>query len=368
MRRQWSCAALAALLAVTGMASAAPVSAANLESSIAAASATPPASAPPHSAPPATTTPPAAPVQTSPAKVKIGGELVAFPQAYPAVIRQDRLFVPIRFFEHAGIQAQVSSYDATGEADLLIKNFRSSIQMKIGQETYRYFLYKDEQNFTRTAAGMSPYWEGGQPMVPLRPVAEALGLEVSWDSKDRAAVLLTDDAYRGNLHTAKDWSAWLGDLPADENYESVAAISDADIKQYILDGKLDILDYKLVSKYKAVVLEVRGEETSVYAILRSRNGKLKSEDVTYWTEADEEGFSAKRGYGFVGVVVHEKGQSHEIEYGIVNTYYNQGEVKKEKVTFDTGKFGLLVKLPTANAAGTVYFYGKNGYSHEVRFW
>jgi len=367
MRRQWSCAALAALLAIAGLASASPVSAASLGPAASSASATPPASTPPSSKPPATP-PPASPVQTSPVKVKVGEQLITFPQAYPAVIRQDRLFVPIRFFEHAGIQAQVSAYDATGEADLLIKNFRSSIQMKIGQETYRYFLYKDEQNYNRTASGMSPYWEGGQPMVPLRPVAEALGLEVSWDSKDRAAVLLADDAYRSNLHTAKDWNDWLGDLPADEDYEAVAAISDEDIKQYILDGKLDILDYKLVSKYKAVVLEVRGEETSVYAILRSRNGKLKSEDVTYWTDADEEGFSAKRGYGFVGIVVHEKGQSHEIDYGIVNTYYNQGEVKKEKVVFDSGKFGLLVKLPTANAAGTVYFYGKNGYSHEVRFW
>src|SRR5690606_16272567 len=125
---------------------------------------------------------------------------------------------------------------------------------------------------------------------------------------------------------------------------------------------------KLVSKYKTIVLEVRGEETSVYAVQRSRNGKLKGEDVTYWTDADEEGFSAKRGYGFVGIVIHEKGQSREIEYSIVNTSYNQGEVKKEKVTFEAGKLGLLVKLPTANAAGTVYFYGKNGYSHEVRFW
>lgn len=367
MGRHWSCAALAALLAVAGIGSAASVSAANLESSVSESSAAPPASTPPSSAPPATT-PPAVPVQTTKAKVKIGQELISFPEAHPAVIRQDRLFVPIRFFEHAGIQAQVSSYDTTGDADLLIKNFRSSIQMKIGQENYRYFQYKNEQNYTRSAAGMAPYLEGGQPMVPLRPVAEALGLEVTWDSTDRAAVLLADDAYRSNLHTAKDWSDWLGDLPADEDYESVAAISDEDIKQYILDGKLEILDYKLISKYKAVVLEVRGEETSVYTLQRSRNGKLKGEDVTYWTDADEEGFSAKRGYGFVGIVVHEKGQSHEIEYSIVNTSYNQGEVKKEKVTFDAGKFGLLVKLPTANAAGTVYFYGKNGYSHEVRFW
>jgi len=367
MRRQWSIAAMSVVLAAAvaaheGSASAAapeaPPPAAKSQSQ---ATVTPPATEQP-AAPPASQT-----VQTR-AKVKVGQDLAVFPEAFPAVIRNDRLYVPIRFFEHVGIQAQVSSYDATGEADLLIKNFRSSIQMKIGQELYRYFLYKNEQNYSRTAAGMAPYWEGGQPMVPLRPVAEALGLEVSWDSADRAAILLTDDAYRANLHTAQEWQSWLGDLPADEDYETVAAISEDEMKRYIDEGKLEILDYKLVSKYKAVVLEIRGEEASVYAVLRSRNGKLKSEDVTYWTDADAEGFSAKRGYGFVGLVIHETGQPRGIEYGIVNTYFNQGEVKKEKVTFEPGKNGLLVKLPTASAAGTVYFYGKNGYSHEVRFW
>lgn len=364
MRRQWSAAALAALLAIAC-------------SAVEAATAAPADAAPP-TAPPAATsrsegTPPQAPMdrpQTpSPqAKVKVGGELAVFPAAYPAVIRGDRLFVPIRFFEHAGIQAQVSSYEATGEADLLIKNFRASIQLKIGQETYRYFLYKDEQNYTKTAAGMAPYLEDGLPMVPLRPIAEALGLEVSWDSADRAALLLADEAYLGNLHTAQEWRDWLGELPANEAYESVPAITDAELVKFIQDQALAIPDYKLLSKYKAIVLEVRGEESSVYAVQRTRNGKLKSEDVTYWTDADEDGFSAKRAYGFVGVVVHEKAQAHEIGYGIVNTYYNEGEVKKEKVTFEGGKTGLLVKLPAASAAGTVYFYGNKGYSHEVRFW
>jgi len=305
---------------------------------------------------------------TPKAKVKINGSLVTFSDDYPAVIRDNRMFVPIRMFEHADIQAQITIYDTPDETNVLIRNFHAFVQMVIGQEEIRYYVYETDQNFNASSPGMAPYRESREVMVPIRPVAEALGFEVLWDQQERAALLQSDEAYRANLHTRSVWEDWLGELPAEEAYETVEAITDEEIAQYIRDKKLNILDYKHLSDYKTLVLEVRGDEMSAYAIQRTRNGNLKSEDVTYWTKADAKGFFVKRFGGYVGIAVHDQAVEYEIAYAVVNFFDLQGKAEPEKVTFEPGQKGKLIKLPANITSGIVRFYGQESYLHESRFW
>lgn len=305
---------------------------------------------------------------TPTAKVKINGSLVSFPNEYPAVIRHNRMFVPIRMFEHPDIQAQYSIYKMPDETDLLIQSFWGHIRMKIGQEQYSYFDYGTDQFFHVTASDMAPYLEGGVVMVPLRPVAEAFGFEVLWDQEDRTALLQSDEAYRENLYDRTEWEEWLGKLPAEKAYETVSPITDEEIVQYIRNKKLNIHDYMHLSDYNTLVLEVRDGRMSVYVVHRTRNGNLKSEDVKYWTGADEEGFFVNRSGGYVGIGMQDQASAHEITYAVVNFFDLNGKNERIKVTFETEQRGKLVKLPANITTGTVIFSGAGGFVHEVWFW
>ena len=308
--------------------------------------------------------------ETGPRKISVTiNHIPVYDQQYdPSVIHKNRLYVPASFFEHYFIQADINEYFDNGTYYTTIINHKTYLNINSDLDYYGYSYNdsEDEERMTGKWGESPPIVVKGKLMIPLRTVAEVLGLQVEWDNHTRTASLISDKQYQDELEPIEDWEAWMGEQPMDPEDASGAAISDEELNLYFKENNLSVVDYEIVSKYTAVVLTINGSESSVFAVERLRNGELGYE-LSIGSSADEEGVSVHRTHGFVSIAVYEGAKEHEIEYCVINTYYNKGEVKKEKLNFD-GKQGFLVPLPGTDAAGTVTFYGKNGFIHEVRFW
>ncbi len=286
----------------------------------------------------------------------------------PHVLRKNRLYVPVGFFEHSSIQANIMEDYIDGTYSAILINHKTHLIIDSNLDYYIFSHFNDdnEERAIGKWGDSPPFVDKGKLMIPLRAVAEALGLQVEWDNRTRTATLISDKQYRDELESKEDWEEWMGEKPMDEDDASGAAITDEELNLYFKQENLFVIDYEIVSKYTAVVSTMNGSESLVFAVERLKNGGLGYESAI-GTSANEEGISVHRTHGFVSIVVYESAKEHEIEYCVIKTFLGKGEVKEEKLLFED-KQGFLVRMPEREVAGTVTFYGKNGFIHESRFW
>lgn len=300
--------------------------------------------------------------------VMINGVLVPFTESHPALIRNNRLYVPADFFEHSAIQANVlvSEYHGNYYASMINQKVRMSVTSNGDSYTYLANELDNDAVYKVLWEDASPFVYRNRLMIPLRQTAERLGVQVGWNPATKTALLTTDETYQKNLDPAEDWKTWMGEKPIEEDDPSGAAITEEELKRYFAEENRPVEDYKILSRYSAAVLELEDDGILVYGVDRLRNGSLGAGGVGIHSGADEEGFSVHRTHGVVGLAVHDQAMKHEIEYAVVS-FYDQGHVQEVKLEFE-GRQGFLVPQPAPNAVGIVTFYGKNGFIHEARFW
>jgi Copper amine oxidase N-terminal domain. len=290
-------------------------------------------------------------------------------QHKPFLVRDNRLFVPVDFFEHPSIQANTYEVDDEGIFYASLINHRTEVNI---HTNWDYFKHKNSDGISDDGEigewkDASPIVAKGNLMVPLRTIAETLGLQVEWDITNKTVLLTTDKQYQVGLDPIEDWETWMGEKPMEEEDLSGVAITDDDIRHFFKQNDISAVDFKIVSKYAAVVLELDdSESSSVYALERLRNGELGT-GLSIVSRADEEGVTVKRTNGFVAIAVLNSAKDREFEYCIVKTYDDNGEAVKEKFSFEK-KQGILAPLNGEKTIGTVTFYGKKGFTHEVFFW
>jgi hypothetical protein len=283
-------------------------------------------------------------------------------------VNDGRVYVPVRFVEHPQIQGQFLIAEEAGTRSVSIYRDDVNIGFVLGQGTFRYRQMSGdrETSHTEDLDGAVPFLQGDEAMIPLRPFAEALGIEVKWDNRTKSALVITGEKYRNELESKEEWAERIGEYPVEWDDKSAKAITEEELKAFIEDNKLPIVDYKIDSKYEAVVLEVRGDEASTYSIQRLRNGKLGQENMMISVGEDEEGISYKRSHGYMSVVIYDKAKEHRIDSCVISVY-NKGETKKLK--FDIGdKRGYLLPLSDGVTTGLINLYGEDGFVYEEIFW
>ena len=115
--------------------------------------------------------------------VKVDGREVAFEDQEPFIDENHRIQVPIRFVaEEMGARIIWDGREKT----VTVEDEERTVRFLIGE---REFTVNDEAKEMDTA----PFISEGRATVPLRFVAEALGLGIEWYSETRTAVLLSED-------------------------------------------------------------------------------------------------------------------------------------------------------------------------------
>lgn len=305
-------------------------------------------------------------------QIKINGQSVRVNPHHPAALRQNKVFVPIDFFEHPSLQLSVFVFRVEDgiHADLL--NPKTKITLNTSQASYTYGNFRTSDSFgieemkTTIWEGEGPYTDGNKLMVPLKEISERMGIRVKWDKQSNTVLLTTDAEYQSQLDSVEEWEEWLGESPVEEDDPNSPAVTEEELLEYITDQGLNVVDYEIVSKYKAVVLEMGETEASLYTLERLRNGGIASRDVEMASGADDEGVTVLHAYGYIGVTVHDTAKIHDIEYFVMTTSDGGNELKVKRLI--EGKKGVLVKLPNGDGGGTVDFYGKSGFVHNVAFW
>jgi hypothetical protein len=298
----------------------------------------------------------------------IDDQPVPYMKNHQAIMRNNRVYVPIGVFEHPSIQANVWVHPNEEEYTGSLINHKVQLTFDTTRTSFSYSDNETDNHKTTIASwnGSTPFVHDKELMVPLRAIAEKLGIQVKWNNKTSVASLTTDAEYREQLDTVEEWEDLLGEQPIEEDDLSGETLTEPELTAYFADNDLAIADYEIVSRYAAVVLEIDESESSVFTVERRKNGRL-GWDISIKSGANDEGFSVHRTNGFVSVAVYDDTLKQEAEYGVVTFYYGKGESKTEKIYFE-GKSGFLVKIPDSQVTGTVRLYGKNGSIYEDTFW
>ncbi|WP_182302572.1 stalk domain-containing protein [Cohnella cholangitidis] len=299
--------------------------------------------------------------------IALNNESVSLPSAIPAEVSKGRAFVPVRFFQHPQIQGDYIFSEDKGTYYLLIDNHAAEVNLIFGKGAPLFRITDSEGKDSLVHdTNALPYLHGEEPMVPLRLIAEALGLQVKWDNQAKSVILETDEEYRRELYSVEEWEAQMGEYPVYWDDKSAKPITDEELQAYIEENKLPIVDYKIDSKYKAIVLEVKEHETSTYAIHRLRNGKLGKDDIMVGTKENEYGFAFQKFNGYLSIVLFDKAKLLEIHSCVVSIYDNR-QTKKLKVEIGD-KRGYLLRIGEEVSSGLVNLKGKDGYTYEEIFW
>ena len=117
-------------------------------------------------------------------KVTVDGEEYEFSKNTPAIIKDDRILVPIKsvFGEMKAFvfwDASTQSVNIWYKDDMIKLNLNSTTATRNGME------------FTLSNA---PAIIGGRTYMPLRAMTEILSAQVSWDNETRTAAIITEDA------------------------------------------------------------------------------------------------------------------------------------------------------------------------------
>jgi hypothetical protein len=83
-----------------------------------------------------------------------------------------------------------------------------------------------------------------------------------------AVNLSTNDEYRSNLESAEEWAAWLSEYPLSDDDPYGNAITEDEIDAYIAQHNTSIVDYAVISKYAAFVLQVTDADVEMFLVQR----------------------------------------------------------------------------------------------------
>ena len=112
--------------------------------------------------------------------VYLDGEAIAF-DVEPSIVN-GRTMVPMRaIFERFGMSVRYESATKSIYAD----NSGTSIVMQIGSKVFT-------KNGASIAMDAAPFIKNGRTLVPLRAIAEALDIQVAWDSANHAVQMTSD--------------------------------------------------------------------------------------------------------------------------------------------------------------------------------
>lgn len=145
----------------------------------------------------------------------------------PAESKDGRTFVPIRFLAEAmGLQV-----DWLQDQRTVIVRPKSGDPLPVPAAADLPAGAPEEQAIKVLVGSrwihpdVAPYAQNGRVLVPVRFVAEALGLAVGWDQDTRTVLLYsssTDDSYRQALGDRTPQQAWLADVNGDGRKDVVA--------------------------------------------------------------------------------------------------------------------------------------------------
>ena len=160
----------------------------------------------------------------------------------------------------------------------------------------------------------------------------------------------------------------LGMMPLSEEDITGKPVTEEDLLVYFKSNDLKIYDYKLISRYSALVLEVKnGYEVSTYIIHRLQNGELEAENGIITTQCYGQDVFVKVSNGYLATVILESGRQREIEELRLIALDGEGQVHKEIIDINNRQ-GILIPLPKWNYVyGNVNFIGRNNYFEEKEF-
>ena len=212
-------------------------------------------------------------VSADDAKVIVTGEYLRLDQ--PPVIRDERIMIPLR----AVGEALFCKVDWQEETQVAILNIGyAEIKVKIGE----YQLernYISDSNITDIFPLDTPaFIENGRTMVPLRAIAEALFLEVSWDEENRTAVI---DKIYDNIGIEKDGYIRVDKEDKmgfmDTNGEIIIPIEyENDVSYGYIQGNGNYAIVKKDDKYGAVDMENKPLVDFCYTLENIENLKEKA--------------------------------------------------------------------------------------------
>jgi hypothetical protein len=109
-------------------------------------------------------------------KVYVDGKEVSFPDQKPYIDANNRTLVPVRFpAEVFGAKVDWDGKDGKGRVDIAKPANNKNVQLWINQRNY---LVNGSSRSMDTEAVLTPQ---GRTVVPVRFIAEALGVKVEWD-------------------------------------------------------------------------------------------------------------------------------------------------------------------------------------------
>ncbi|MCR8656620.1 copper amine oxidase N-terminal domain-containing protein [Paenibacillus endoradicis] len=304
--------------------------------------------------------------------VTINGQLITLQGPLPTLVK-GKTYVPAQLFEHPDIQAEINEFLFEDDSSVSILYFNGNLSITPDSSEYWVQDYNDADDGSYTKIewkSRPPFLLENDLMVPMREVAERIGISVDWDVTTRTAMLTTDADFRAELESPDDWAEWLGRKPLEIDDPSGKSITEEDLSDYIILNDLTVLDKLILHKYTAVLLIIEEEDDKKFLsrsyVDRLRNGKLDSSMAMITDEYDGPDVVVHRFGHHVSVGMFEQGLATEYTHFEVN-YFVDGE--RVEVTYDiAGKQGMFFDIPEEVTFGNITFYGKNGYTFETYFW
>ncbi|GGD86603.1 stalk domain-containing protein [Paenibacillus nasutitermitis] len=279
----------------------------------------------------------------------------------------NRLYAPLELFNHPDIQAEFSIWeDDKGNRDLAIYNYRTSLSLRVGESFYSSTGTDSDTPESGDLGDTVPFEQNRNVLVPLRFVAERLGLSVNWNVSTNAVNLRTNDEYRSNLESAEEWAAWLSEYPLPDDDLSGNAITEEEIDTYIAQRNTSIVDYAVISKYSAVVLQITDLDVSMFLIQRLKNGGFGEESVRYGVDMPEDGLTVSSYGDYLGIGIHDNAAKANIDS--VEVIYRGEQGKLSDSTYPVGnKPGFLIPMPSEAILVSVVFYHEDELVNEIKF-
>lgn len=300
--------------------------------------------------------------------VTINGNSYTFKGMLPT-IKGGTLFVPVELFEHVDIQADITKHISKAYSSVFISHFNGAISIYPDQSEYVFNdLYIKSSDVKMKWNSLPPYLIDDDFMVPLRVLAEQMGLSVSWDITTNTANINSNAEYQAELESPEEWEAWQGTKPIALDDPSGKPITKDELMEYTKSTGLLLLDSKIIDKYTAEIICIE-EEDGVKSLMYTTVDRLKNGGlgwrVSIHSDENEEDVQVKRNGNLVSVGMFEQGLKRRFTHFEIS-YITHGV--RESIKYDiTGKQGLIVEIPLDVTGGSVIFYGKRGYMFSSYF-
>jgi len=303
--------------------------------------------------------------------VTINGINFSFQDELPTLI-EGKTFVPTQLFEHPDIQADITKFIDNPYPHVFISHFNGALSIYPDKSDYMFSDYNEEiedSDVWIDWKSPTPYLSGSDIMVPLRAIAERIGISVDWDVATRTAIITTDDDFRAELESPEEWDDWLGMKPIELDDPSREAITEQELTEFAILSGLPVLDSRIIDKYTAVLLHIEEEDgvesLTLKYVDRLKNGSLDwSMDLGMGDDGDD--VQVKRSGQLVSVGMFDQGLKKQFSHFEVSYKVHD---KRVTHTFDiAGKQGMFFDIPEEVTSGEITFFGKNGYTFETYFW